>query len=62
MEAPPNVHHNTIDELRFGLTELAKTGQVLSVMANYEFEWEGDPKTTKPVSKRFVSLTIEPMA
>ena len=55
-----NNHFNTIDELRSGPAELAKHGTVLTVMADYEFEWQGDPKTTKPTSKRFVRLTVDP--
>jgi len=51
-----NTYCNTIDEIRFGLTELAKNGGILTVMANYEYEWQGDPNTTKPVSKRFVRI------
>lgn len=55
-----NLHYNTIDELRFGLTELAKAGVVLTVVADYKYEWSGNPKTTKPTSRRFVRLIVEP--
>lgn len=55
-----NPHHNSIDEIRFGLSELQKNGGVLTVTAECEYEWNGDPKATLPVAKRFVRLTIEP--
>ena len=32
----------------------------LMVSAEYEFEWEGDSKTTLPKSKRFVGFSIVP--
>jgi hypothetical protein len=54
-----NTNCNTIDELRFGLTELTKKGKILTVTAEYEVEWQGDPKTTMPISKRFVRLTVD---
>lgn len=53
-----NPHHSSIDEIRFGLAELEKRGKVLTVNANFEYTWEGDPKTTIPVAKRFVGIII----
>lgn len=32
--------------------------QPLMVMADYEYTWDGDPKTTMPTARRFVGLHI----
>lgn len=34
---------STIDELRYGFPELKKRGSVLTAVAGYDYEWEGDP-------------------
>jgi hypothetical protein len=51
---------HSIDAIRFGLTELRKRGGGrLTVSAEFEYEWDGDPKTTLPVAKKFIRLTVE---
>lgn len=50
-----NINHNcnTIDDIR----EFVRG---FTVTAEYEFEWEGDPKTTMPTGQRFARLVVEP--
>lgn len=50
-----NVNHsaNTIDEIREFLR-----GE-FQVSAEYEFEWEGDPQSTVPKTKRLVRLVLD---
>jgi hypothetical protein len=50
---------NSIDEIRLDLNELRKKGGVCTVDAEFEYEWHGDPKTTLPVAKKFVRLTVD---
>jgi hypothetical protein len=53
-----NPHVNSINEIRFGLAQMGERGKVLTVSAAFEYAWDGNPKTTIPVAKRFVGLGI----